>query len=147
MVCSTEHVALVEGLGADRVIDYRATDFTDDDQTYDVVFDAAGKSSFGRCKRLLTPKGIYLSTELGPFPQNPVLAVFTPLLGGKKVLFAIPKHDQEMVRHIEGLLQSGAFKPVIDRRYPLDEIVDAYQYAETGQKVGNIVVDVNQSPG
>jgi NADPH:quinone reductase-like Zn-dependent oxidoreductase len=91
---------------------------------------------------LLTPKGIYLSTELGPSPQNPVLALFTPLLGGKKVLFPIPKHDQEMVRHIEGLLRSGAFKPVIDRRYPLDEIVDAYRYAETGQKVGNIVVDV-----
>ena len=144
-VCGADHVELVRGLGADRVIDYRATDFTDDDQTYDVVFDAAGKSSFGRCKRLLTPKGIYLSTELGPFPQNPVLALFTPLLGGKKVLFAIPKHDQEMVRHIEGLLQSGSFKPVIDRRYPLDEIVDAYRYAETGQKVGNIVVDVNRS--
>ena len=141
-VCSTEHLALVERLGADRVIDYRATDFTKDDQTYDVVFDAAGKSSFARCKRLLKPKGIYLSTELGPFPQNPILALITPLSGRKKVVFTIPKHDQEMVRHIKGLLESGAFKPLIDRRYPLDEIVDAYRYAETGQKIGNVVISV-----
>ena len=141
-VCSTEHLALVERLGADRVIDYRAADFTKDDQTYDVVFDAAGKSSFGRCKRLLKPKGIYLSTELGPFPQNPILALITPLFGGKKVLFPIPKHDQEMVRYIKGLIESSAFKPVIDRRYSLNEIVEAYRYAETGQKIGNVVINV-----
>jgi len=141
-VCSTEHVALVERLGADRVIDYLAADFTKDDQTYDVVFDAAGKSSFGRCKRLLKPKGIYLSTELGPFPQNPILALITPLFRGKRVLFAIPRHDQEMVNHIKGLIESEAFKPVIDRRYPLNEIVDAYRYAETGQKIGNVVISV-----
>ncbi len=141
-VCSTEHVALVERLGADRVIDYRAADFTTDDQIYDVVFDAVGKSSFGRCKRLLKPKGIYLSTELGPFPQNPILALITPLFGGKKVLFPIPKHDQEMVKYIKGLVESGAFKPVIDRRYPLDEIVEAYRYVETGQKIGNVVISV-----
>jgi len=141
-VCSTEHVALVERLGADRVIDYSAADFTMDDQTYDVVFDAVGKSSFGRCKRLLKPKGIYLSTDLGPFPQNPILALITPLFGGKKVLFPIPKHDQEMVRYIKGLVESGAFMPVIDRRYPLDDIVEAYRYVETGQKIGNVVIDV-----
>ena len=65
-VCDTEHVELVRGLGADRVIDYTAEDFTKDEQTYDVVFDAVGKSSFGRCKRLLKPGGIYLSSDLGP---------------------------------------------------------------------------------
>jgi NADPH:quinone reductase-like Zn-dependent oxidoreductase len=139
-------VALVERLGADRVIDYRAADFTKDDQTYDVVFDAAGKSSFGHCKPLLKPRGIYLSTELGPFPQNPILALITPLLGGKKVLFPIPKHDQEMVSYIRGLLESGAFKPVIDRRYSLNQIVDAYRYAETGQKIGNVVISVADGP-
>ncbi len=142
VVCSTEHVALCERLGADRVIDYRATDFTTDDQTYDVVFDAAGKSSFGRCRRLLKPKGIYLSTELGPFPQNPILALITPLLGGRRVIFPIPKHDQELVRHIKSLVESGAFTPLIDRPYPLDEIVEAYRYVETGQKTGNVVITV-----
>jgi NADPH:quinone reductase-like Zn-dependent oxidoreductase len=141
-VCSTEHVALVERLGADRVIDYSAADFTMDDQTYDVVFDAVGKSSFGRCKRLLKPKGIYLSTDLGPFPQNPILALITPLFGGKKVLFPIPKHDQEIVKYVKGLIDSGDFKPVIDRRYPLDEIVEAYRYVETGPKIGNVVISV-----
>jgi NADPH:quinone reductase-like Zn-dependent oxidoreductase len=141
-VCSTEHMSLAERLGADRVVDYRTADFTADDRIYDVVFDAVGKSSFGRCKRLLKPKGIYLSTDLGPFPQNPILALVTPLFGGKKVLFPIPKHDQEMVKHIKGLLESGAFKPVIDRRYPLDEIVEAYRYVETGQKIGNVVISV-----
>jgi NADPH:quinone reductase-like Zn-dependent oxidoreductase len=141
-VCATEQVALVERLGADRVIDYRTVDFTTDEQSYDVVFDAAGKSSFARCKRLLKKKGIYLSTDLGPFPQNPILALVTPLLGGKKVLFPIPKHDQELVNYIRGLLESGAFKPLIDRRYPLDEIVEAYRYVETGQKIGNVVIDV-----
>jgi len=141
-VCSTEHVALLERLGADRVIDYRAMDFTKHEQTYDVVFDAVGKSSFRRCKRLLKPKGIYVSTDLGPFPQNPILAVITPLLGGKKVLFPIPKHDQEMVKHLKGLIESGDFKPVIDRRYPLEEIVEAYRYVETGLKIGNVVISV-----
>ena len=141
-VCSTEHLALVERLGADRLIDYRAADFTTDTETYDVVFDAVGKSSFGRCKRLLKPKGIYLSTELGPFPQNPILALITPLFGGKKVVFTIPKHDQEIVRYIKGLMESGAFKPLIDRRFSLNEIVDAYRYAETGRKVGNVVIKV-----
>jgi NADPH:quinone reductase-like Zn-dependent oxidoreductase len=150
VVCSTEHVTLVERLGAHRVIDYRGADFTMDDKTYDVVFDAAGKSSFARCKRLLKPKGIYLSTELGPFPQNPILALITPVFRGKTVRFPIPKHDQALVTYIKGLVESGAFMPVIDRRLPLEEIVEAYRYAETGQKVGNLVISVaepaNQGP-
>lgn len=123
-VCATEHIALVEALGAERVIDYRAADFTADDRTYDVVFDAAGTSSFGRCKGLLKPKGIYLSTELGPFPQNPILASITPLFRAKQVRFPIPKHDRELVNYIKGLLESGALRPLIDRRYPLEEIVE-----------------------
>jgi NADPH:quinone reductase-like Zn-dependent oxidoreductase len=146
-VCATEHLGIVEGLGAERVIDYTAVDFTTDEQNYDVVFDAAGKSSFGCCKRLLKPNGIYLSTELGPFPQNPILALITPLLGGKKVLFPIPKHDQKMVEHIGGLLESGALKPLIDRHYPLEEIVEAYRYVETGQKIGNVVISLTGRTG
>ncbi len=83
-VCGTEHVELVRGLGADRVIDFTAEDFTKDEQTYDVVLDAVGKSSFGRCKRLLKPRGIYLSSDLGFLAQNPILALITPLFGGKR---------------------------------------------------------------
>jgi NADPH:quinone reductase-like Zn-dependent oxidoreductase len=144
-VCDTEHVELVRGLGAGRVIDYLAEDFTKDEQTYDIVLDAVGKSSFGRCKRLLKPGGIYLSSDLGPLSQNPILALITPLLRGKKVLFPIPRDNQEMVRYFKELLESGEFKPVIDRRYRLDEIVEAYRYVETGQKVGNVVISVEPS--
>ncbi len=145
-VCDTEHVELVRGLGADRVIDYTAEDFTKDEQTYDVVFDAVGKSSFGRCRRLLKPRGFYLSTDLGPLSQNPILALITPLFGGKKAMMPIPpKYDQELVRHFKEMIESGAFRPVIDRRYPLDRIVEAYRYVETGQKIGNVVISVEPS--
>ena len=142
-VCDTGHIELVRGLGADRVIDYTAEDFTKDAQTYDVVFDAVGKSSFGRCKRLLKPGGFYLSTDLGPFWQNPILALITPLLGGKKAMMPIPPtYDQTRVRRFKALLESGAFRPVIDRRYPLDGIVEAYRYVESGRKIGNVVITV-----
>jgi NADPH:quinone reductase-like Zn-dependent oxidoreductase len=104
-----------------------------------------GKSSFGRCKRLLKPRGIYLSSDLGPLSLNPVLALITPLLRGRKVRFPIPRDDREMVRYLKELLESGAFKPLIDRRYRLVEIVEAYRYVETGQKIGNVVISVEPS--
>jgi NADPH:quinone reductase-like Zn-dependent oxidoreductase len=144
-VCGSEHVELVRGLGADRVIDYTAEDFTRDEQRYDVVLDAVGKSSFGRCKRLLKPGGIYLSSDLGPLSQNPILALTTPLFGGKRVMFPIPRDDQEMVRYFRELIESGAFRPVIDRWYRLEEIVEAYRYVDTGQKIGNVVISVEPS--
>jgi NADPH:quinone reductase-like Zn-dependent oxidoreductase len=144
-VCDTRNVELVRGLGADRVIDYTAEDFTKDEQTYDVVLDAVGKSSFGRTKRLLKPGGIYVSSDFGPLAQNPALALITPLLRGKRVLFPIPGDDQEMARYFKRLMESGEFKPVIDRRYPLDQIVEAYRYVETGQKIGNVVISVAPS--
>ncbi len=144
-VCDTENVQLVKGLGADRVIDYTAEDFTKDEQTYDVVFDAVGKSSFGRCKRLLKSGGIYTSTGPGPLYQNAILLLITPLFGGKKLVFSIPKIDQEMVRYFKELIESGEFKPIIDRRYSLDQIVEAYRYVETGQKIGSVVISIEPS--
>jgi NADPH:quinone reductase-like Zn-dependent oxidoreductase len=147
-VCGTEHVELVRGLGADRVVDYTAEDFTKDEQRYDVVLDAVGKSSFFRCRRLLKPGGIYLSSDGGPLNQNLVLVLITPLVGvfgGKKVMFRVPRDDQEMVRYFKELIESGAFKPLIDRRYPLDQIAEAYRYVETGQKIGNVVISVESS--
>jgi NADPH:quinone reductase-like Zn-dependent oxidoreductase len=145
-VCATGSLELVRGLGADRVIDYTVEDFTTDEQRYDAVFDAVGKSSFGRCRRLLKAGGVYGSTELGPLSLNPLLALVTPLLGwlfgGRRVRFPLPRHNQEMVRYFKGLIESGQFKPLIDRRYPLEEIVEAYRYVETGQKLGNVVIGV-----
>ena len=144
-VCGTEHVDLVRGLGAARVIDYTAEDFTKDEGTYDVVLDAVGKSSFGRCKPLLKRGGTYVSSELGPWGLNLFLALITPLVGGKKVMFPFPRYDQKVVQHLGERIQSGAFMPVVDRVYPLEKIAEAYRYAESGQKVGNVVINLNPS--
>jgi NADPH:quinone reductase-like Zn-dependent oxidoreductase len=147
-VCGPDHLELVKRLGADRVIDFTAEDFTRDGQTYHVVLDAAGKSSFGRCRRLLRPGGVFLSTDLGPLSQNPFLALVTPLLGRRRVRFPIPRTpNRELVRHFRELIETGAFRPVIDRHYSLDEIVDAYRYVETGQKLGNVVIRVAPAAG
>ncbi len=136
---------MVKGLGADRVVDYTSEDFTKDDQRYDVVMDSVGKTSFSQCRPLLKPAGIYVSSELGPYAQNPFLALLAPLQRGKRVKFPIPKHDQEMIEYFRELLESGRFKPVVDRTYPLSEIVEAYRYVETGQKIGNVVITVDHS--
>ncbi|MEU8859967.1 NAD(P)-dependent alcohol dehydrogenase [Streptomyces umbrinus] len=141
-VCDGVHQELVRGLGADRVVDHTAQDFTRDEQSYDAVFDAVGKSTFGHCKRLLKPGGVYLSSDLGPWCQNLLLPLVTPLFRGRKVKFPFPKQDQEMVRYFRDLVEAGEFRPVIDRRYPLEQIVDAHRYVETGQKIGNVVIIV-----
>ena len=138
-VCGTENMALVKSLGADRVVDYLTEDFTKDRQRYDLVLDAVGKSSFRRCRRLLKPGGIYTSSDGW---LNLFLAPITPLFRGRKVVFVLPHRDPEAVRYLKGLIESGEFKPVIDRRYRLDQIVEAYRYVETGQKVGNVVISV-----
>ena len=106
--------------------------------------DPVGKSSFGRCKRLLKPGGMYFSSELGYLSQNPILALVTPLFRGKKVMIPIPQHNQEMVKYFKELIESREFKPVIDRQYQLDQIVEAYRYVETGQKIGNVVIRVDR---
>jgi NADPH:quinone reductase-like Zn-dependent oxidoreductase len=144
-VCGPEHLELVKGLGADRVIDYTAQDFTRDEQRYEVVLDAVGKSSFLRCRRLLKPGGVFLSSEFGPLAQNLVIALVTPLFRGKKVMLNLGRDDPRMARYFREVLESGAFRPLIDRRYRLDEIVEAYRYVETGQKIGNVVVSVEPS--
>ncbi|MEO8827718.1 NAD(P)-dependent alcohol dehydrogenase [Lapillicoccus sp.] len=145
---------LVKGLGADRVIDYTVHDFTqdyaqavtEDQHRYDVVLDAVGKSSFGRCRRILKPGGVYISTELGFGAQNPVLALFAPLLRSRRVLFPIPRHSQEMVEYLGSLMALGTFSPLVGRTYPLDQIVEAYRYVETGQKTGSVVIIVDPTP-
>jgi NADPH:quinone reductase-like Zn-dependent oxidoreductase len=144
-VCGPEHLELVKGLGAERVIDYTAQDFTRDEQRFDVVLDAVGKSSFLRSRRLLKPRGVYLSSEFGPLAQNLVLALVTPLFGGRKAMLNIARDDPRMASYVREVLESGAFKPLIDRRYRLEEIVEAYRYVESGRKIGNVVVSVEPS--
>lgn len=142
-VCTTQTVDLMMKLGAKEVIDYTKEDFTQFDNKYDVVFDAVGKSSFGKCKKLLKPRGIYTSSELGYMCQNLFYAVVTPLLGGKKLSFPLPKLTMNTILYLRELAEKGSYKPVIDREYLLDQIGDAYRYVESGQKVGNVVITIN----
>jgi len=143
-VCNTKNLELLKSLGADQVIDYTNQDFTKIDQIFDFVFDAVGKSSFGQCKPLLNKKGIYISTELGKNSENIFLALITPIFGGKKVIFPLPTISKEDVIFLKELVETDKFKPVIDRRYTLEQILEAYKYVETGQKTGNVVITLTK---
>jgi NADPH:quinone reductase-like Zn-dependent oxidoreductase len=142
-VCNTKNVELVRSLGADRVIDYIQEDFTKNGKTYDFVFDAVGKLSFKVCKGSLKPGGIYGSTDLGPYSQNPFLALWTSRVGDKKVLFPIPRYTKKDVLFLKELIEAGKYRAVIDRRYRLEDVVEANRYVETGQKTGNVVLTVS----
>lgn len=139
-VGNTKNIALMHTIGATKVIDYEKEDFTTTDQQFDYVFDTVGKSSFRKCKPLLQSKGIYISSELGWMVQNIFYALFTPLFGGKKVIFPIPSKIKESILLVQKLLTEEKFKPVIDRSYPLAQIAEAYRYVETGQKTGNVII-------
>ena len=143
-VCGTKNIALVKGLGADRVIDYTAADFTQEDAKYDFVFDAVGKSSFSKCKPLLHDGGVYISSELGWMAENIFFALFTPVWGKKKVIFPIPKDIKGSLQFIKKLIAEGKFKAVIDRTYPLEQIAEAFRYVETGEKTGNVVITIGR---
>lgn len=140
-VCKTEAMERVESLGVDRVIDYKKEDFTRLDHRFDVVFDAVGKSTFGQCRKILRTPGIYMSTELGPWGQNPLLAASTWLLRRRqKVFFPLPKYTQDNALHLSELADQSRYRPLIDRVYPLQEINEASRYVETGEKIGNVVI-------
>jgi len=141
-VCRAKNLELVRSLGADAVIDYTSEDFTRCGQKFDAVFDAVGKSSFRKCGNLLKPGGVYLSSELGFLAQNPLLALWTPGIGGKRIKFPIPKVSKKDVCFFKELVEAGKYKAVIDRRLPLERIVEAYRYVESGQKTGNVVITV-----
>jgi len=135
--CNTENIELIKSLGADKVIDYTKEDFTHSNETYDFIFDAVGKSTFGKCKSLLSPGGIYSSSELGPFAQNLFLAMFS-----KKVIFPKPFPIKVSMPYIKGLLEKGTYKPIIDQEYELENISQAYDYVIKGQKTGNVIINI-----
>ncbi|MBE9528109.1 MAG: NAD(P)-dependent alcohol dehydrogenase [Proteobacteria bacterium] len=145
-VCATKDIELVRSLGADRVIDYTVEDFTEDDRSYSFVFDTVGKSSFFRCRRLLLPGGVYLSSDLGYMAQNIYLplitAVIRPVLGNRKTLFPMPVDRRASILLVRKLIEEGRFRAVIDRTYRFEEIVEAYRYVEKGEKTGNVVIIV-----
>lgn len=140
VTCETEFVAALKSQGAERVIDYLKEDFTAINEQFDYVFDAVGKSSFGKCKPLLKSKGIYISSELGENWQNPFLALISPLMIGKKVKFPVPYSAKHSMMFINKLILSGEFVPLIDRRYRFEDIAEAYRYVLSGQKKGNVII-------
>ncbi len=139
-VCSTKNLELVKSLGADRVLDYTREDFTKNGQAYDVIFDAVGKLSFARCRDSLKPAGIYLPTDgFG----NLMRALLPSRSGDKKVVFQIPpRQTKQDVIFLKELLEARKFRAVIDRTYPLEDVVEAARYVETEQKTGNVVLTI-----
>jgi NADPH:quinone reductase-like Zn-dependent oxidoreductase len=142
-VCASQHTGLMHSLGAHRVIDYTREDYAQSGETYDFVLDAVGKTSFSHCKPVLKPNGIYISTELGRRWENIFLALAGKFRKGKKVMFPIPAISKTDVDMFAELAESGAFKPLTDRSYPLEQVVDAYRYVETGQKLGNVIIEIH----
>ena len=138
-VCNGRNVELVRSLGADEVVDYEREDFTRNGQTYDVILDAVGKHSFLRCRRSLVPGGIYVATDR---LHNLPLALLTRW-SSKRVVFDFSSHDRESVLLVKELFESGHYRPVIDRTYPLEDVIEATKYVESWQKTGNVVLTVN----
>jgi NADPH:quinone reductase-like Zn-dependent oxidoreductase len=139
-VCSGEHSQLVRALGAEGIIDYQTEDFTKDTGQYDFVFDAVGGNSFSKCRHLLKKGGTFASTG---GMMNILLSLVTPRFGGRKVIFPIPRNLIASLNFIKDLVEKGSFKPVIDRKYPIDKIAEAYTYVGSGQKIGNVILTMN----
>ena len=140
-VCSTKNLELVKSLGADRVIDYTQEDFTKNGQTYHVIFDAVGKHSFKRSRDSLEPGGVYLPTDGS---ENLVLALWPSRARDKRVVFQIPpRQTKQDVLFLKELVEAGKFRPVIDRCYPLEDVIEATRYVETEHKTGNVVLTVS----
>ncbi|WP_111671414.1 NAD(P)-dependent alcohol dehydrogenase [Algoriphagus litoralis] len=142
-VCHSIDVDKVKALGADRVIALEKVDFTQEKMAYDFVFDAVGKSRFSLCKPILKPKGIYISSELGPNWENLTFALSTPIFGDKKVIFPIPLNILESMNYVQQLVLSGQFTPLIDdRTFSLDEAKAAFSYVASGKKIGNVILRI-----
>jgi NADPH:quinone reductase-like Zn-dependent oxidoreductase len=138
-VCSTSNLTLAESLGAQTVIDYTKEDFTKNGKTYDVILDAVIKTSFSRCKNSLTAEGTFVTVDWPLFQ-----ALLTSWFGSRKVIIGIAHRIEDLV-FMKELVEAGNIKAVIDRTYPLEEIVEAHRYVEQGHKRGNVVVTVDHS--
>lgn len=139
-VCTTPYMERIKALGAHRVIDRNTTNFLDLSGPFDLVFDAVGKSRFTLCKHLLAADGCYISTELGPRGENIFLALIGGLRKGPRVRFPLPTISRADVEHFRSMAEAGTLRPLIDRVARFDELVEAMRFAETGEKIGNVVV-------
>jgi NADPH:quinone reductase-like Zn-dependent oxidoreductase len=138
----SEHINLLQELGADEVVDYTASGFWHHHQQHEYVFDAVGKGSFNKFKSWLRGKGVYISSELGPGAQNLFLALLTPLLGGKRVKFPVPLNRQKSVDLMANLLTEGKYQPLIDQTFDLKQTPEAFAYVLQGQKIGNVIISL-----
>lgn len=145
-VCDTKDVTLLRSLGAKRVLDRSREDFTKNGETYDVIFDAVGKHSFRRCRRSLARGGIYVTADLGFMYHVPLAALLTRLVGSRRAKLGIGRYRKEDLDLVRQLVEAQKYRPVIDRTYTLDEIVEATRYVESGQKTGNVVLRVSAAP-
>jgi len=143
-VCNTKNMEIVKSLGADRVIDYTKEDFTKNGQTYDIIFNAVGKITYLKCKNSLGTNGIYITTDLGYLWQDVIFVLLTSKSKGKKALLPFPVETKENVLYLKKIIEEGKYKAVIDRRYSLEQIVEATKYVETEQKTGNVVINIIQ---
>jgi NADPH:quinone reductase-like Zn-dependent oxidoreductase len=141
-VCNTKNIDLMKSLGADEVIDYTKEDFTKCNQIFDVVLDAVGKSTFFKCKPILKKGGVYYSSELGPNGQNILLTLTTPFFSSRKVKFPIPTDSKKDIEFFKKIIEEGKYKAIIDKTYPLSQIMEATTYVETGEKTGNVVIKI-----
>ena len=139
-VCGTKNVELVRSLGADEVVDYQQRDYTTNGQTYDVVLDAVGFHLFSQCRRSIEPGGIFVPTELGRLMvENMLLTLVTKVVGKRRVRFGVARWSGELVRSLKELIEAGEYRAVVDRSYPLDDVVEATRYVESLQTTGNVV--------
>ena len=136
-VCNTKNVELVRSLGADHVVDYTKDDFTKSGELYDVIFDAVGKHSFRRARRVLKPDGVFIETDLGFMWHAPFFA-----LANKRMRMGIARYRKEDVLLLKSLIESGEYRAVIDCTYPLEDVVAATEYVATEQKTGNVVLTI-----
>lgn len=144
-VCDTKDLEVVGSLGAQEVVDRLREDFTENGKTYDVVFDAVGKHSFRRCRRSLNRGGVYISMDLGFGYHVPLLGLVTKFVGSKRATLGLGRYRKEDLLLVKELVEAGKYRPVIDRRYALDEVVEAVRYVESGQKTGNVVLRVGDA--
>jgi NADPH:quinone reductase-like Zn-dependent oxidoreductase len=143
-VCSTRNVDLVKSLGADKVIDYTRQDFTQSAETYNIILDTVvGRTSFSRCKGSLKPNGLYLAVAGGL--REAVQMLWTSIAGGKKVIFGSSVERKEDLIFIRALVEAGKIKPVIDRRYPLEQTAEAHRYVDQGHKKGGVVITLEHN--
>ena len=145
-VCDAKAVELVRSLGAQEVLDRFREDFTKSGKTYDLIFDAVGKHSFRRCRRSLNPGGIYLTVDLGFMYHVPLVALITRFAGSRRAKLGIGRYRKGDLALVKQLVDEGKYRPVIDRSFTLDEIVEATRYVESGQKTGNVVLRVRTDP-